>query len=70
MEKTIFRNIDDYESFISSHTNRDRSKGPFTDIRIGGPPESYPAILVYEFRDCQNGPDYYTGGYVYLSDFE
>lgn len=70
MSKIMIHNLDDYNTFVADHTNRDRSAGPFTDVRIGGPPESYPALLVYEFKYDSNGPDYYEGEYVYPSDFE
>lgn len=70
MSKTIIRNLDEYNTFVADHTNRDRSKGPFTDVQVGGPPDSYPALLIYEFRYSNVGADYYDGDYVYPSDFE
>lgn len=70
MSKTIIRNIVEHNLFKQNHTNKDRSKGPFTDVHIGGPPESYPAVLVYELQYNSEGPDTYEGEYVYLRDFE
>ena len=63
----LFNSKFDFEYFI----NEDRHYGPphGNVVCEVDEPEKYPCVLVYELRVDDNGPDYISGEYVYLDDF-
>lgn len=65
MEKKLLTCVDDFNAIMKSHVDGIWDYNSKTVFQ----PESYPCVILYEFRYNQHGSDWYNYRFVYPSDF-
>lgn len=70
MEKALFKNEKEFNSFISNNTGYIYSHGIVKRWSWAETPKSYPCIAVWEIQYDGDGPDRLEYELVYPDDFE